>query len=113
VSDGGVDDARLVHVWEVMFGTEALAWPLLVPPVVLGAGFACRMSGWSAMAAGWLGIPSGLALTVGVYWGPCCNCGEPHCELWALGSSVIGAVFATVGAALAVALRVLTRRLRS
>ncbi|RZU74966.1 hypothetical protein EV384_3470 [Micromonospora kangleipakensis] len=65
------------------------------------------------MAAGWLGIPWGLALTVGVYWGPCWNCGEPYYVPWALGSSMVGVVLTIVGAALTVALRVLIRRLRS
>ena len=65
------------------------------------------------MAAAWLGIPWGLALTLGVYWGPCWNCGEPYYGPWALVSSVIGAVIASAGAALTLALRVLTRRIRS
>ena len=109
----GFCEGRLGHIWDAMFGAEAVAWPLLLPLVVLGAGYAWRVPGWSAMAAGWLGIPWGLALTVGVYWGPCWNCGEPYYVPWALGSSVIGAVLATVGAAVTLALRVLTRRIRS
>jgi hypothetical protein len=110
----GFCEGRLGHVWDAMFGATALAWPLLLPAVVLGAGFAWRVPGRSAMAAGWLGIPWGLALTVGVYWGPCWNCGEAsaYYPYWALGSSVVGAVLAIVGAALTVALRVVTRGLR-
>ncbi|MGR6319085.1 hypothetical protein Q2K19_30530 [Micromonospora soli] len=110
----GFCEGRLGHVEEFPFDTAAEAWfVLLLPAVLVGAGFASRMPGWRAMAAGWLGIPWGLALTVGVYWGPCWNCGEPYYMQWALGFSVAGVVLAVVGAALTLALRVLTRRLRS
>ncbi|SCG72144.1 hypothetical protein [Micromonospora inositola] len=110
----GFCGARLGDFWDAMFGATAPAWPLLLAAVVLGAGFAWRVPGWSAMSAGWLGIPWGLATTVGVYWGlPCWNCGESYYGYWAVGFSVIGVVLTIVGAALTVALRVLIRRLRS
>src|SRR4051812_42107581 len=95
----GFCEGQLGTVWDAMFGATAPAWPLLLAAVLLGAGFAWRVPGWGAMAAGWLGVPWGLALTVGVYWGPCWNCGEPYYVQWALGSSLVGAVFTIVGAA--------------
>jgi hypothetical protein len=109
----GFCEGRLGYVWDAAVGPGVVAWPLLLLPVVLGAGFARKLAGRGALAAGWLGIPWGLGLTVGVYWGPCWNCNDPLYDIWAVVSSVVGAVLAAVGAGLTVALRVLIRRLRS
>ncbi|GAA4572041.1 hypothetical protein GCM10023176_34070 [Micromonospora coerulea] len=110
----GFCEGQLGTVWDATFGATAPAWPVLLPAVVLGAGFAWRVPGWGTMAGGWLGIPWGLAVTVGVYWVlPCWNCGESYYGYWALGFSMVGVVLTIVGAALTVALRILIRRLRS
>ena len=53
----GFCEGRLGHVWDALFGAEVVASSLLLPPAVLGAGFARRVPGRSAMAAAWLGIP--------------------------------------------------------
>jgi hypothetical protein len=111
----GFCEGRLGHVWDATIEPGVFAWPLLLLlPVVLGAGFAWKSTGWGAMASGWLGILWGLGLTVGVYWGPCWSCGDSlyYATIWAVSSSVVGAVLAAVGAALTVALRVMIRRLR-
>jgi hypothetical protein len=86
---------------------------LLLPPVVLGAGFAWRPHGRNAMAAGWLGIPYGATVLAGglsACWTS--GCGEPLVVPSLLIDILAGIILATVGAALALTGRALARRLR-
>jgi hypothetical protein len=90
-------------------------WLLLLPPIVLGAGYAWRQPGGRGMAAAWLGLPYGVVFAVSASYVPGCPtpCGEPQYGLVALVASVTGTILATSGALSAIAVRVLARQLRS
>lgn len=107
----GFGYGRLGAGWNAMFDTAAEAWPLLLAPVLFGAGFAWRSPWPNSMAAGLLGIPYGVAVMAGLL-SNCWGCGEPYYSA-TFAFILIGAVVATVGATLTVALRALVRRIRS
>jgi hypothetical protein len=113
----GVCEARIISYDHMPEESPArpVDWLLLLVPLVFGAGYAWGQPGWSGMAAAWLGLPCGVALTVGAFYDPNCppGCGEPQYELVALIASVIGTILATVGAVFAIGIRGLARRLRS
>jgi hypothetical protein len=105
---------RLSGRWDDPFvaGDENLLL-LLLPPIVVGAGFAWKSLGWKPMTAGWLGIPYGTAALAGdlsACWSS--GCGEPLVVLSLLIDMLAGIILAAVGAALALILQALIRRLR-
>jgi len=97
----GLGEALLVRY--ALPESEGQLLPLLfLAPVALGTGFAWRERGWRGLAAAWLGIPFGIALTVGaVFWVPAgtvVNCSTSFGPAWFF--TFAGAVLAAVGAVL-------------